>query len=171
MIASRTRAMTLLCAAFAIGLIVGVGGLTLAARAGKANWVWRGRASGRQSQGYGANLDRKLDFKLAPSTRDSISAVWCRGQVAMDSIRQTLRLPMDSLFQLIRPAVDMRREQSRSELRAFLSAPQRQRYDSMVRADDEQRKKMRDQGGPPATGGPCTGTPGGPGPRGGFDRG
>jgi len=74
---------------------------------------------------------------------------------------------MDSLFQQIRPAIETRREQTRTEVRMLLTPAEQVRYDSMNRADDDQRKKLRDQG-PPS--GPCT-SPGGQGPRGGFDRG
>ena len=67
MIASRARAMTLLGAAFAIGLIVGGGGIVAAARAGTVNWLGRGRGPGRSNPGYGVNLDHRLNFKLAPA--------------------------------------------------------------------------------------------------------
>jgi hypothetical protein len=92
----------------------------------------------------------------------------------MDSLRKRIRPAIDSLFQTIRPAVELRREQTRTEIRALLTPPQRERYDSMNHADDAQRQKSRDQGGAPPNGGgggPCSGSPGGPGPRGGFDRG
>lgn len=163
--------MTLLGLAFALGLIVGGGVIVEAVRSGNAGWIWRGRPGGGS---YGASLDRKLHLHLESAKRDSITAISCRGMAAMDSIRIPLRQPIDSLFQTIRPAVELRREQTRIEIRALLTPPQRERYDSMNRTDDEQRKKMRDQGGSPPNGGgvgPCSGSPGGPGPRGGFDRG
>jgi len=172
--------------AFLLGLIVGGGVMIQAVRSGNAGWIWRGgRPTGRfGAGGYGASLDRRLRLNLEPTKRDSITAISCRGMAAMDSIRMPLRQPMDSLskrirpaidslFQTIRPAVELRREQTRTEIRALLTSPQRERYDSMNRADDDQRKKVRDQGGPLLNGGggPCSGSPGGPGPRGGFDRG
>ena len=178
--------MTLLGLAFLLGLIVGGGVIVQAARGGNASWIWRGRPGGRPGSGsYGASLDRRLHLNLDLALRDSITAISCRGMAAMDSLRQPLRQPLDSLskrirpaidslFQTIRPAVEQRREQTRAEIRALLTTPQRERYDSMNHADDEQRKKMRDQGGPSPNGGgggPCSGSPGGPGPRGGFDRG
>jgi hypothetical protein len=178
--------MTTLGLIFLLGLIVGGGVVIQAVRSGNAGWIWRGRSSGRSGAGsYGASLDRRLHLNLEPAKRDSVTAVSCRGMAAMDSIRMPLRQPMDSLsklirpavdslFQTIRPAVELRRDQTRNEIRALLTPPQRERYDSMNRADDEQRKKMRDQGGPQpnsGSGGPCSGSPGGPGPRGGFDRG
>ncbi|MGH7592390.1 MAG: hypothetical protein ACRELE_00845 [Gemmatimonadales bacterium] len=169
MIASRARAMTVLTLAFALGLIVGGASLSLVARSGKATWLWRnGRAAGRG--GYGGSLDLRLHLNLDVAKRDTITAIACRGMAAMDSLRQQLRPPMDSLFQQIRPAIETRRVQTRSEIRALLSAPEQVRYDSLNRADDDQRKKMRDQG-PPPSGGPCAGSLGGQGPRGGFNRG
>lgn len=180
--------MTLLGLAFLLGLIVGGGVVVQAVRSGNASWVWRGRSWRRLAGGsYGANLARRLDLNLDLAKRDSITAIACRGMAAMDSIRAPLSGPtdslykvirptIDSLFQTIRPAIETRRAQTRTEIRALLSVPQQQRYDSMSRADDAQRKKAREQGGSPlggggGGGGPCTGSYSGPGPRGGFDGG
>ena len=185
MIASRSRAMMLLGLAFVLGLIVGGGAVVQAVRSGNAGWIWRGRSWGHPGGSYGASLDRKLHLNLELAKRDSITAISCRGLAAMDSIRLPLRQPMDSLSKLIRPAIDslfqtirpmveFRRAQTRTEIRTLLTAPQQERYDSMNRADDQQRKRMRDQRGPSLNGGgggPCSGGPGGSGPRGGFDRG
>ena len=169
MIASRTRAMTLLALAFALGLIVGGASLAMAARSGKAAWILPSGRPGNRGGGYGASLDRRLHLNLEPARRDSITLIACRGMAAMDSLRQQLRPSMDSLFQQIRPAIETRRAQTRTEIRNVLSATERERYDSLNRAEDEQRKKLRDQG--PSGAGPCTGSTGGQGPRGGFDRG
>lgn len=179
--------MALLGLAFLLGLVVGGGVMVQAARSGNAGWIWHGRTPGRPNgASYGMSLDRRLHLNLEPAKRDSITAISCRGMAAMDSLRMPLRQPMDSLsrkirpaldslFQTIRPAVETRRAQTRTEIRALLTVPQQQRYDSMNRADDDQRKKARDQGGPSSGGGggsgPCTNNSGGPGPRGGFDRG
>jgi hypothetical protein len=183
MIASRTRAMTLLGLAFLLGVVVGGGIIVRAARSGNATWIWRGRNPGRTNPGFGTTLDRRLKLNLDQPRRDSITAIYCRSVAAMDSLRSPLRQPMDSLsrlirpatdslFQTIRPAVEARRAQTRSEIRALLTVPQQQRYDSMNRAEDDQRKKLREQGGPPPNGGgPCSAGAGGQGPRGGFDRG
>jgi hypothetical protein len=175
MIASRTRAMTLLGLAFVLGLIVGGGVIVQAVRSGNASWIWRGRGPGRGGGAFAMSRVDRLHLNLDQATKDSIGAIACRGMAAMDSLRLPLRQPMstfsDSLFQTIQPAVQARREQTRTEIRALLPQLHQERYDSMNRADDEQRKKMRDQGGPPPGGGPCTGSSGGPGPRGGFDRG
>ncbi|MFI5358337.1 MAG: hypothetical protein ACHQ4G_13480, partial [Opitutales bacterium] len=138
--------MTLLVLAFVLGVVVGGGVVVEAVRGGSGAWIWRGRPGGRAGGGgsYGAALDRKLHLNLEAAKRDSITAISCRGMAAMDSIRSPLRQPMDSLsklirpaidslFQTIRPAVELRRAQTRTEIRALLTPPQRERYDSMNR--------------------------------------
>jgi len=168
--------MTLLAIAFALGLVVGGASLAMAARSGKASWILRGHGAGpsRQAASYGARLQRVLKVPLDSVQRDSITAVWCRGRAAVDSIQQQIRQPMESLFEQIRPSIETRRQQTRTEIRALLSGAARDRYDSLNRAEDDQRRKARDQGGPPPGGppqaGPCPGG-GGPGPRGGMQRG
>lgn len=161
--------MTLLGLAFALGLVVGGASLAMAARSGKAPWLSHGSRGAGRGGGYGASLDRRLQLNLDQARKDSITAIACRGMTVMDSLRQQLRPSMDSLFQQIRPGIETRREQTRTEIRMLLTPAEQVRYDSMNRADDDQRKKVRDQG-PPGGGGPCT-SPGGQGPRGGFDRG
>ena len=168
---ARTRAMTLLVLAFVLGLIVGGGIVVEAVRGGNSAWIWRGRSGGRGGS-YGAVLDRKLHLNLDAAKRDSITAVSCRGMAAMDSLSRPIRPAIDSLFQTIRQAVELRRAQTRTEIRALLAPPQQERYDSMNRAGDAQRARLRGQAGSqPSGGGPCSSRPGGPGPRGGFDRG
>ena len=177
--------MTLLGAAFALGLIVGGavardGGPQRQRRLDLA----RPQRSARADAGYGMRSARP---RSAPRPRCAASRLDQRGLVprggrhGLDppahSASRLIRCSsqfvprIDSLFQAIRPAVETRRDQTRTEIRALLTPPEQQRYDSMNRADDEQRKKMRDQGGRPGAVAPCSGSPGGPGPRGGFDRG
>jgi hypothetical protein len=176
--------MTMLTLAFVLGLIVGGGVVIQAARSGSVTWLWRGRVPGRSNGVYGATLG-PLKLNLPQSKRDSITAIVCRGMAAIDSLLQPtiqprdsierrIRPAIDSLFQEVRPAIDRRREQTRAEIGALLTPAQRVRYDSMNHANDDRRKKLRDQGGPSQNGGgggPCTGNTGGQGPRGGFDRG
>ncbi len=175
--ASRPRAMGLLATAFVLGLVVGGAGLAMAARRGHATWIWRNHGGPRPPAGYATRLSHTLHVDLVPATRDSINAAWCRGEVAMDSIRQPTRPSIDSLFQTIRPrvdsvyqsikpAVETRRAQTRTEIRALLPAIGQLRYDSLNRAEDDQRTRPAAQGA-----GPCTNSPGGPGPRGGVNRG
>ena len=160
--------MALLGTAFALGLIVGGASLAMAARAGNATWIWRGRGP-RTTAGYGIRIDRALKLNLDAARRDSITAIWERQRHDVDSLQRTIAPQVDSLFQIIRPAIETRRSETRSAIRALLTAPQQTKYDSMNTADDAQRRKMHDQavrGGPPGPG-----SPSGPGPRGGFDRG
>lgn len=151
---SRTRAMLLLLAAFAVGIVVGVAGLTSAFRAGKADFVWRGMGGGRgmgagPSGGPGAWVAKEL--AVTRDKRDSVVAIYKRGSAAIDSIvRGNIGARMDSLWESTRPAVEARRSQTRAEVRALLTRPQQERYDSMNHSIDENRTKMHSQsrGGP-----------------------
>jgi hypothetical protein len=176
---SRTRAMGLLAVAFAFGLIVGGASIAMAARGGKATWIWRGGrgpSRGNNNVDWGTRLDQRLHLGLAPATRDSVSAIWKRGMTVLDSIQQpiapaldSIRRQVDSVWQRVAPAVKERRDQTRQEIEALLSPLQKEKYDSMNTADDAQRKEIHDQG---ARGGPPgMGSRGGPGPRGGFSSG
>lgn len=148
--------MVLLLAAFVVGMVVGVAGLTTAFRAGKADFIWRGVGGGRgmmggggPSGGMGAWVAKELE--VSGSTRDSIVAIYKRGSAAVDSIVQgSISAPMDSLWESVRPAVEARRLQTRADVRTLLNPQQQVRYDSMTQASDANRKKMRDQsrGGP-----------------------
>lgn len=143
MTTSRTRAMGLLLAAFVVGIVVGVAGLTLAVRAGKTDFTGRGPGGGRGG-GQGAWVAKELD--VAADRRDSVIARYKRGSAAIDSIvRGNIGGQMDSLWESIRPAVEARRVQTRTEVRALLTPPQQERYDSMNHAIDENRKKLRAQ--------------------------
>lgn len=145
---SRTRAVVLLLAAFAVGIVVGVVGLTAAFRAGKADFIWHGSSGGHGMGGgpggQGAWVARQLD--VAADRRDSIVAIYKRGSAAIDSmVRGNIGAQMDSLWESIRPAVETRRQQTRTEVRLLLTPPQQVRYDSMNQALDANRKKMREQ--------------------------
>ena len=74
----------------------------------------------------------------------------------MDSLQGTIRPAMDSLFQTIRPGVDSQRHAIRDLIRPILTPEQREKYDSVNTAMDEQRRQARERG---------NGGPGGP-PRG-----
>lgn len=151
MTGSRTRAVLLLATALVAGVVIGVAGLTSMIRAGKADFVWRGpggpggRGPSGGRGGYGQYLDRELDLNLNAATRDSVSAIWKRSEDSIGEIMDRISVPMDSIYQIIRPDVEARRTQTRAEIRALLAPPQQQRYDSMVKAYDEQRRKMNEQ--------------------------
>ncbi len=150
MIRSRNRAFVLLAAAFSIGLLVGGTILMAATRAGKADFLWRGERrdmrGGGPTGGPAAWIARELD--LTTATRDSADAIYRRMAVEMDSLRARIRPQVDSLYEIIRPDVEARRQQMRTEIRALLTPPQREKYDSIVTKDDENRRRMREQGSP-----------------------
>lgn len=147
---SRTRAQLLLLVAFVVGVVVGGVGLTMAFRAGKADFLGRGPGgSGRSggpgggSVGFATWVAKGLDASV--EQRDSIIAIFERGTAAMDTIRGRIRPQVDSLVESIRPAVETVRQRSRTEVRALLTPPQQTRYDSMNQAMDENRRKMHAQ--------------------------
>jgi hypothetical protein len=190
--------MTLLGVAFVVGLALGVAGLVVTTRAGKADWVWHiGRGPNRpggQREPYGEQLNRTLQLKLDQTTRDTITFLYRRGVSEMDSIfkaqwdsSRSLRAKMDTLLVPFRAAVDSIRNDTRRSIRDMLPVPIQARYDSMVKAQDEARRRRRDFGpggsggqggrggpdGPRGDGGRAPNADGsGPGLRGGdFDRG
>jgi hypothetical protein len=169
--------MGLLAVAFAFGLIVGGASLATAARSGSAGWIWRGHTPPpRNNVDWGTRVDQRLHLGLTQSSKDSISSIAKRSMAAIDSIQRPLApaldsvwLKLDSVWQRVAPAVADQRRTMRTQISALLSPLQKEKYDSMSKAEDEQREKAHDQarhGGPANMGGP-----GGPGPRGGFDRG
>ncbi len=168
MTTSRTRAMVLLVAAFLVGVLVGGTALTSAIRAGKAGFVFRGGRGMMGGPWAGGDWTRR--FGLEGSARDTVLAIRRRGEVAMDSIvHARIGLQMDSLWESVRAEIEARRGQTRSEIRALLSPTQQLRYDSMTKAADENRRRMREQGGRGGPGGP--GGSAGPAGRGGQPRG
>lgn len=190
MTTSRTRAMTLLAAAFVVGAVVGGGALGMAVRAGKANWVWQlGRSGNRpgQREDFATRIARQL--KLAPTQKDSIANIYKRALADMDSINQAsfktsrpMWLKIDSLVQPFRASVDSSRNKMRADIRAVLVGAQQQSFDSLVKATDDARRKWReaqqgDGSGRGGRGGPGLGPtggrggPGGSGQPGGLDRG
>jgi len=139
MITSRTRAVVLLGAAFALGLAAGGAGMAMATRTGTVEIDRRGNG------GRGAGWMREL--QLSDTQRDSVDSLYRQGYKGMDSIVRRIRPQTDSLFATIRPELDARRALTRDEVRKLLTAPQLERYDSMVRASDEQRRRSWDQRG------------------------
>jgi hypothetical protein len=135
-----------------MGLLVGGAALVSATRAGKADFVWHttdrrgpggpGGAGGQGSQGM--RLARELELDAA--TREQVDTIYCRAAVVMESIQVRIRPQIDSLFEIIRPDVEARRQQTRAEIRALLTPPQQEKYDSINNAMDEQRRRMREQG-------------------------
>ena len=145
MIPPRNRAFALLAAVFAAGLLIGGVALMVAAKSGKADFVWQGARRGQGGPGGGGQggwLARELDLDAA--TRENVDTIYCRAAVAMESIQVRIRPELDSLFETIRPDVEARRQQTRAEIRALLAPPQQEKYDSINRAMDEGRRRMRE---------------------------
>ncbi len=175
--------MVLLAAAFGLGLVFGGASLALAARRGKADWIWRGSHGPARTPPAGSwagSLDQRLHLGLTPSVRDSINVIAKRGRSEMDSITRSLGPAMDSLRQMVdsvwqrvKPEVDARRNETRTEIKALLTPVQREKFDSANQVTDslrEQRRQTHDQHGRSGPRGD-RGPPGGPGGRGGFEGG
>jgi hypothetical protein len=174
MITSRSRAMTLLAVAFVVGVVVGGGALSMAVRAGKANWVWQwGRSNGRpgfggQREDFATRIAHQL--KLSDAQKDSIASIYKRAAADMDSINKAslkesrpMWLKIDSLVQPFRASVDSSRAKMRADVRALLEPPKQQSFDSLMKSIDDARRKWREgQGGPGPSGN--GGGRGGPGP-------
>lgn len=140
MITSRTRAVVLLGASFLLGLAAGGAGVAMAARSGKVDLERRGPGGpGGPRVGWMGVLD------LSVEVRDSVQAIYRLRECGMDSVFKRIRPQTDSLFEIIRSDVEARRELTRSHVRALLSPPQKERYDSIVRSDDENRRQQREQ--------------------------
>ncbi len=131
MTAPRAKALGLLAITFALGITAGAVGMAAAARSGKVSI--EGKDMRPQSWIDELHIDAGL--------RDSVQAIYKEGEEAMDEIRHRIAPQVDSLYQIIRPDVDARRAQTRAEVRALLSPPIRERYDSMVQAADKRRRE------------------------------
>ena len=130
MTAPRAKALGVLAVAFMLGITTGAVGMLAAARSGKM-----------PIEGKASQPTRWIDeLQLDAGLKDSVLAIYAEGEEAMDEIRDRIAPQIDSLYQIIRPDVDARRAQTRAEVRALLSPPIRERYDSMVQAADERRR-------------------------------
>lgn len=139
MITSRTRAVVLLGAAFLLGLTAGGAGIAMAARSGKVHLDGRGPGDRGDSRGgWMSELD------LSTEQRDSVQAAYRLRECGMDSVFKRIRPQTDSLYETIRADVEARRELTRNHIRALLAPTQQERYDSIVRSDDENRRRQRD---------------------------
>jgi hypothetical protein len=123
----RRNAVVLLVAVFVAGLVVGVGGLTVAERSG-LHLV----PPAQHGQGsYSDFLSRRLD--LSPAQRDSVKSVLDRHRPTMDSMRAAVAPPFETL-----------RRQIRSEIRAQLTPAQQQQFDAMGRRNDSTSNHRND---------------------------
>ncbi len=142
---SRTQAVALLLTAFGVGAVAGGAALTSAIRNGKADFVFpEGRAPVAGNQG---RQDWTRRIGLEGELRDTVMAISRRGERGIDSIvRGAMGSTMDSLWESVRPAVEARRSETRAQIRGLLSPELQVRYDSLTKANDENRRRMREQG-------------------------
>ncbi len=114
----RRNAMLLLVAVFLAGLVVGVGGLTIAQRSDM-----HFARSANHRPGYLEFLSHELS--LTPAQRDSVRSILERHRPTMDSMRAAVAPPFETL-----------RKQIRSEIRAQLTPEQQQKFTDLGRRND-----------------------------------
>lgn len=139
MATSRTRATLLLTAIFVAGLVIGA---LVASRTDRSHG-WRDRDSNCTVK------QRRVCFwvdvlGLSAQQQDSLAPVYDRAEVTLDSIQGTIRPAIDSVFNSIRPAVVSQRTMVREQVRALLTSPQREKYDSIVQSWDRHRPRKSD---------------------------
>jgi len=117
---STRTATLLLLAAFALGAVAGVGGLTLYHRP-----PGMGHSGG--PSGYLTRLSKDLD--LTPVQRDSVGAVL-----------KLYEPRMDSIWQDIRPKFETLRAELRSDINAHLTPEQQRRYAELLERQDARRR-------------------------------
>lgn len=119
MIGPRRNAVLLLVAVFLAGLVVGVGGLTIAERSG----LHLLRPDEHREGGYLNFLSEKLS--LTPPQRDSVKSILERHRPTMDSLRAAVAPPFETL-----------RQQIRSEIRLQLTPGQQQKLADLGHRND-----------------------------------
>lgn len=125
MIRSRSGAIALLFAVFALGLVAGGVGIRMGDRSRAAP---SRHPTGREA--YFARLTTELD--LSASQQDSIRAIVGRNGPAMDS-----------MWQEIRPRFDSVRTAMRAEIRAQLTPGQQQKYTEMLERREREYRARR----------------------------
>ena len=153
---SKTRAVAVLGAAFLLGAVAGGAAMQLMDRPDGRGGDHRRCEVRHQRVCYWAG-----ELQLTTAQQESMLNVYREGEVRMDSLQRTIRPGMDSLYQLIRPGVDSQRHAIRDQIRPLLTPEQREKYDSVNTAMDEQRRQGRERnsGGPGGPGGPPRGRP------------
>jgi hypothetical protein len=132
--------MVLLGVAFALGAVAGGAGVTYAKKSD------RGRGS---SNGDCVVRHRRVcywvgELQLTPEQQESMLGVYRDGEREMEAIQGRIRPAIDSIYQTVRPEVDAQRHSLADRVRPILTTPQRERYDSIVNAFDEQRRRGRE---------------------------
>lgn len=119
MVAPRRNAALLLVAVFVAGLVVGVGGLSIAERSG----FHLVRPDDHHEGGYLGFLGHELS--LTPPQRDSVRSILERHRPTMDSMRAAVAPPFETL-----------RQQIRSEIKLQLTPEQQQKFADLGRRND-----------------------------------
>ncbi len=147
---SKTRAVVVLGAAFLLGLVAGGAAMQVMDKSGGRPGNRRDCDVRHQRVCYWAG-----ELQLTTEQQESMLNVYRDGEARMDSLQKTIRPAMDSLFQAIRPGVDSQRHAIRDMIRPLLTPEQREKYDSVNTAMDEQRRQGRERtnGGPGGPGG------------------
>jgi hypothetical protein len=147
MITSRTRAFTLLGAAFLVGAVAG--GVAMDAYDGKD----RDERDFPECDVQHPRVCRWAEeLQLSAEQQEDLLQVYRDAEVQMDSIHRSIRTPVDSIYQTVRPRVDSLRGTIRDRVRPLLTPDQRVKYDSVNAVWDENRRKDRERnpnGGPP----------------------
>lgn len=146
MITSRTRAFTLLVAAFLVGAVAG--GVAMDAFEGKGR-------DDRDRPECDVRHPRVCrwaeELQLTTEQQESLLQVYREAEAKMDSIYRPIHAPVDSIYQTVKPRVDSLRSSIREMVRPLLTPEQREKYDSVNTAWDENRRRDRDRS---PTGGP-----------------
>jgi hypothetical protein len=145
MITSRTRAFTLLGAAFLVGLVAG--GVAMEAFDGSGK---RGRDRPECEVRHPRVCRWAEELQLTTEQQEGLLQVYRDAEARMDSIYRPIHAPVDSIYQTVKPRVDSLRGSIREMVRPLLTPDQRVTYDSVNTAWDENRRRDRSStGGPP----------------------
>lgn len=127
---SRGAAATLLAMAFIVGILLGAGGVLIAAQNDVGPVHYHGKRGG-----YIERLTRELS--LTPVQQDSVRAVMERHRSAMDSLRREVAPRFETLQQVIR-----------SDIRTHLNTEQQEKFSDMTRQSDSTRSRAGDANAP-----------------------
>lgn len=146
MITSRTRAFVLLGAAFLLGLVAGGVGMQALDASGK-----RDRDRPECAVRHPRVCRWAAELQLTTEQQENLLQVYRDAEAKMDSIYRPIHAPVDSIYQTVKPRVDSLRGSIREMVRPLLTPLQREKYDSVNAAYDENRRRDRERA---PTGGP-----------------
>jgi hypothetical protein len=147
MITSRTRAFTLLAAAFVLGGVAG--GIAMRSLGATGE---RDRDRPECDVRHPRVCRWASELQLTTEQQEGMLQVYRDAEARMDSIYRPIHAPVDSIYQTVKPRVDSLRVSIREMIRPLLTPVQREKYDSVNAAYDENRRRDRERspnGGPP----------------------